>query len=149
MPAQTGLTFGLFLNTGSTGTPTWTALAGLRTRSFKINNNPVDVTTADSASRFRELLGDTGVVELEIDGSGVYQKDAPTHALPAAVSSGAAKMFKFNSASSSAAVEIVGTFVVSEFEISATYNEAATFTVKFLSTGAPTITYSPAASTIV
>lgn len=148
MAAQTGLTFGLYINTGTTGSPTWTALAGLRTRSFKINNNPVDVTTADSSSRFRELLGDTGTVELEIDASGVYQKDAPTHALPTAVASGASKMFKFNSASSSAAVEIIGTFVVSEFEITATYNEAATFTAKFLSSGAPTITYSPSASTI-
>lgn len=148
MAAQTGLTFGVFINTGSTGTPTWTALAGLRTRSFKINNNPVDVTTADSASRYRELLGDTGIVELEISGSGVYQKDAPTHALPTAVASGATKMFKFNSAAATPALEIVGTFVVSEFEIAATYNEAATFTVKFMSTGAPTITYSPSASTL-
>lgn len=149
MAAQTGLTWALYVNTGTTVSPTWTALAGLRTRSFKINNNPVDVTTADSASRYRELLGDTGTVEMEIDATGLYQKDAPQHALPSAVASGAAKMFKLASAATTPGTEIIGTFVVSEYEASATYNEATTFTVKLMSTGAPTITLSPAASTLV
>jgi TP901-1 family phage major tail protein len=145
MAAQTGLTWALSVRTAAT--PTYTAIAGLRTRSFKINNNPVDVTTADSTSRWRELLGDTGTVELEIDASGLYQKDAPGHLLPSLVVSGAATVFQLVSASSSAGITIVGSFVVSEYEASATYNEAATFTVKLMSTGAPTITYSPAATT--
>lgn len=145
MAGQTGLTWALSVRTAST--PTYTAIAGLRTRSFKINNNPVDVTTADSTGRWRELLGDTGVVELEIDANGLYQKDAPGHLLPTLVASGASTIFQLVSASSSAGITIVGSFVVSEYEASATYNEAATFTVKLLSTGAPTITYSPVATT--
>lgn len=145
MAAQSGTTWALSVRTALT--PTYTALAGLRTRSFKINNNPVDVTTADSTSRWRELLGDTGTVELEIDASGLYQKDAPGHLLPTLVASGAATVFQLVSAASSAGITIVGSFVVTEYEATATYNEAASFTVKLMSTGVPTITYSPAATT--
>jgi TP901-1 family phage major tail protein len=145
MAGQTGLTWALSVRTAAT--PTYTSIAGLRTRSFKINNNPVDVTTAESTGRWRELLGDTGIVELEIDANGLYQKDAPGHLLPTLVASGASTIFQLVSAPSSAGITIVGSFVVSEYEASATYNEAATFTVKLLSTGAPTITYSPVATT--
>ncbi|UOF79246.1 phage tail tube protein [Caudoviricetes sp.] len=146
MAAQSGTTWALSVRT--TASPAaYTAIAGLRTRSFKINNNPVDVTTADSTSRFRELLGDTGTVELEIDAAGLYQKDAPGHLLPSLVASGAATVFQLVSAASTPGITIVGTFVVSEYEASATYNEAATFTVKLLSSGAPTFTYSPTATT--
>ena len=146
MAGQTGLTWALSVRTAAT--PTYTALAGLRTRSFKINNNPVDVTTADSTGRWRELLGDTGQVELEIDASGLYQKDAPGHVLPTLVASGASQVFQLVSASASAGITIIGSFVVTEYNLTAAYNEAATFTVKLMSTGAPTITYSPTASTV-
>jgi len=145
MAAQSGTTWALSVRTALT--PTYTAIAGLRTRSFKINNNPVDVTTADSTSRWRELLGDTGVVELEIDASGLYQKDAPGHLLPSLVASGAATVFQLVSAASTPGITIVGTFIVTEYEASATYNEAATFSVKLLSTGSQTITYNPVATT--
>lgn len=146
MAGQSGTTWALSVRT--TASPAaYTAIAGLRTRSFKINNNPVDVTTAESSGRWRELLGDTGTVELEIDAAGLYQKDAPGHLLPTLVASGASQIFQLVSAASSPGITIVGSFVVSEYEASATYNEASTFTVKLMSTGAPTITYSPAATT--
>lgn len=146
MAAQSGTTWALSVRT--TASPAaYTALAGLRTRSFKINNSPVDVTTADSTGRWRELLGDTGVVELEIDAAGLYQKDAPNHLLPSLVASGTSTIFQFVSGASSPGITIVGSFVVSEYQASAAYNEATTFTVKLMSTGAPTITYLPAATT--
>lgn len=146
MAGQTGLTWGLSVRT--TASPAaYTDIAGLRTRSFKINNNPVDVTTADSTGRWREMLGDTGQVELEIDASGLYQKDAPGHVLPTAVASGASQVFKLVSAPTSAGITIIGSFVVTEYNLTATYNEAAAFTIKLMSSGAPTITYTPTAST--
>jgi len=147
MAGQSGNTWALSVRTTGGGSPAYTAIAGLRTRSFKINNNPVDVTTADSTGRWRELLGDTGTVELEIDAAGLYQKSAPEHLLPTLVASGATTVFQLVSASSSAGITIVGSFVVTEYEASATYNEAVSFTVKMLSTAAPTITYSPSATT--
>lgn len=146
MAGQSGLTWALSVRT--TASPAaYTAIAGIRTKSFKINNNAVDVTTAESTGRWKELLGDAGQVELEIDASGLYQKDAPGHLLPSLVASGAATVFQLVSAASSAGVTIVGSFIVSEYNLTAAYNEAATFTVKLMSTGAPTITYSPVATT--
>lgn len=146
MAGQSGTTWALRVRT--TASPAaYTDLAGLRTRSFKVNNNPVDVTTADSTGRWRELLGDTGSVELEIDAAGLYQKDAPGHILPSLVVSGASQIFQLVTSNATPGITIVGSFVVTEYEASATYNEAATFTVKLMSTGVPTITYSPAATT--
>ena len=150
MAGQSGLTWALSVRT--TASPAaYTAIAGLRTRSFKINNNAVDVTTAESSNRWREMLGDVGQVELEIDAAGLYQKDAPGHLLPTLVASGASTVFKIDSGATGAGpttgITIVGSFIVTEYQASAAYNEAATFTVKLMSTGAPTITYSPVATT--
>lgn len=127
----------------------YTIIGGVRTRSFKINNNPVDVTTADSASRARELLATIGAVEMEINGSGLYQKDANNNLLPSLASSGASANFLFVSEipTVTRGVEIIGDFIVNEYESSATFNEAMSFTVKMTSVGTPSIIYQPAATT--
>ena len=63
MTAQSGTLWALSVRT--TASPAaYTPIAGLRTRSFKVNNNPVDVTTADSADVWRELL-EVGISVLE------------------------------------------------------------------------------------
>lgn len=127
----------------------YTIIGGVRTRSFKMNNNAVDVTTAESTGRWRELLATTGNVELEINGSGLYQKDANSNMLPSLASSGTTANFLFVSEIPTATrgVEIVGDFIVSEYEASATFNEAVTFTIKMLSVNTPSILYQPAATT--
>lgn len=144
--SQSGVLWALAVRT--TASPAfYTLIAGLRTRSFKVQNNPIDATTASSSARWRELLGDTGTVELEIDASGLYQKDAPTHLLPTLASSGAVQNFILVSEiSTPRGIEISGNFVVNEYENSAAYNEATTFTVKLKSVGQLNITYTPAAS---
>ena len=48
-----------------------TAVAGLRARNIKFNAEVVDVTNADSANMFRELLANTGVKSFSVTGSGV------------------------------------------------------------------------------
>ncbi len=48
-----------------------TTLTGLRTKQIKINNETVDVTNADSADRWRELLTGVGTRSVEVTGSGV------------------------------------------------------------------------------
>lgn len=226
MAGQTGTLFALGVRTTGGGSPVYTNIAGLRTRSFKINNNPVDATTSPDAffsclatiasssvtlpttfsdgssvstvtgfyvgeniivggtaypvtaynggtrvatvtgtptsgsqsvqvgnpastDKWRVLLGDTGTVELEISAAGLYQKDAPTHLLPTLVASGADQVFRLVSSNATPGITIVGSFEVTEYEMTATYNEAVTFTVKLLSTASPTITYNPVATTPV
>ena len=54
-------------------------VAGLRTRRLAFNAETVDVTNADSAGRWRELLEGAGVRRAALTGSGIF-KDAGSDA---------------------------------------------------------------------
>jgi TP901-1 family phage major tail protein len=54
-------------------------IAGLRTRQLAFNAQTVDVTNADSAGRWRELLAGAGLRRASLSGSGVF-KDAASDA---------------------------------------------------------------------
>ncbi|MCC5977073.1 MAG: phage major tail protein, TP901-1 family [Salinarimonas sp.] len=58
----------------------FTTVAGLRARQISFNAEPVDVTHADSAGRWRELLAGAGMRRASIAGSGVF-RDAQSDAL--------------------------------------------------------------------
>lgn len=62
------------------GTGTFLTLAGLRTRALSLNAQSVDVTHAESAGRWRELLDGAGVKHAVLTGAGIF-KDANTDAL--------------------------------------------------------------------
>jgi TP901-1 family phage major tail protein len=51
-------------------------IAGLRARQIAFNAEAVDVTHAESAGRWRELLAGAGVRRASISGSGVFKDDA-------------------------------------------------------------------------
>lgn len=55
-------------------------VAGLRTRRLAFNAASVDITDAESAGRWRELLGGAGVQRASLSGSGLF-KDAQSDAL--------------------------------------------------------------------
>lgn len=52
------------------------AVAGLRARQIAFNAETVDVTHADSAGRWRELLAGAGIRRAAISGSGVFRDEA-------------------------------------------------------------------------
>lgn len=54
-------------------------VAGLRSRRLSFNAETVDVTDAESAGRWRELLGGAGVQRASLSGSGIF-KDAASDA---------------------------------------------------------------------
>ena len=58
----------------------YTTIAGLRTRRLAFNAETVDVTHAESANRWRELLGGAGVKRASVAGRGLF-KDAASDAL--------------------------------------------------------------------
>ena len=79
MAAQKGKD--LLLKLGDGQSPEgFTTVAGLRTRSFSLNAKAVDVTDADSAGRWRELLEGAGTRQASVSGSGVF-RDAAADAL--------------------------------------------------------------------
>ena len=58
----------------------FTTVAGLRTRRLSFNAETVDITHAESANRWRELLDGAGVKRASVSGRGLF-KDASTDAL--------------------------------------------------------------------
>jgi TP901-1 family phage major tail protein len=88
MTAQRGKD--LLLKIGNAGDPeTFTSVAGLRATTLAFNSGTVDITNADSAGSWRELMAD-GVKSASISGSGVFKDAASDAALRAAFFSGAA-----------------------------------------------------------
>lgn len=73
MGAQAGKDLLIRAGDGAGG---FVAVAGLRTRQFTLNAEAVDVTNADSAGRWRELLSGAGVRRASISGSGVFRDQA-------------------------------------------------------------------------
>lgn len=58
----------------------FTTVAGLRTRRLSFNAETVDITHAESAGQWRELLAGAGIKRASISGRGLF-KDASTDAL--------------------------------------------------------------------
>jgi TP901-1 family phage major tail protein len=54
-------------------------VAGLRSKRIAFNSETVDITDADSAGRWRELLAGSGVQRAALSGSGIF-KDAQSDA---------------------------------------------------------------------
>jgi TP901-1 family phage major tail protein len=73
MTAQKGKD--LLLKIDTTGEEDFVTVAGLRSRQIAFNAEAVDITNADSAGRWRELLEGAGVRRANLTGSGIF-KDA-------------------------------------------------------------------------
>jgi TP901-1 family phage major tail protein len=77
MTAQKGKDLLVKIDDGAGG---FSTVAGLRTRRLAFNAETVDITHAESANRWRELLDGAGVKRASISGRGLF-KDASTDAL--------------------------------------------------------------------
>ena len=83
MSAQKGKD--LLVKIGDGGSPeTFATVAGLRATQLGFNATNVDVTNADSADQWRELLAGGGVKSASVTGSGVFKDAASDAALRAA-----------------------------------------------------------------
>ncbi|RYC26844.1 phage major tail protein, TP901-1 family [Ciceribacter ferrooxidans] len=76
MVAQKGKDLLLKVHDGSG----YATVAGLRSKKLAFNAETVDVTDAESAGRWRELLGGAGVQRASLSGSGLF-KDQTSDAL--------------------------------------------------------------------
>ncbi|WP_400766257.1 phage major tail protein, TP901-1 family [Methylosinus sporium] len=73
MSAQKGKDLLLKLDDGSGA---FVSVAGLRTRRLSLNAETVDVTDAESAGRWRELLDGAGVKRASLAGTGIFKDQA-------------------------------------------------------------------------
>ncbi|WP_153769788.1 phage major tail protein, TP901-1 family [Labrenzia sp. CE80] len=74
MTAQAGRDLLLKLDQTSSGS--FKTVAGLRTRRMALNAATVDITNADSAGRWRELLAQAGTRSASLAGSGLFRDQA-------------------------------------------------------------------------
>ncbi|MEP0234146.1 phage major tail protein, TP901-1 family [Roseibium sp.] len=74
MTAQSGRDLLLKLDQTSSGS--FETVAGLRTRRMALNAATVDITNADSAGRWRELLAQAGTRSASLAGSGLFRDQA-------------------------------------------------------------------------
>jgi TP901-1 family phage major tail protein len=112
-------------------------VAGLRSRRLAFNAELVDITHAESANRWRELLSGAGVKRAAISGRGLF-KDASSDAL--------VRQAFFDGAVNNAQVivpdfgTIEGLFQISSLEFSGEHNGEVTFDLSLESAGALTFT---------
>ena len=71
MTAQSGKD--MLLKLDQTGSGSFLTVAGLRARSLSFNAAAIDITDAESAGRWRELLEGGGIKRAAVAGSGIFK----------------------------------------------------------------------------
>jgi TP901-1 family phage major tail protein len=112
-------------------------VAGLRTRRLSFNAETVDITHAESANRWRELLDGAGVKRASISGRGLF-KDAATDALMRQTFfDGAVKNYQIVIPDFGT---VQGPFQITNLEFAGEHNGEVTYDVSLESAGEQTFT---------
>jgi TP901-1 family phage major tail protein len=115
----------------------FTTVAGLRTRRLSFNAETVDITHAESANRWRELLAGAGDTRSSISGRGLF-KDAATDALMRQTFfDGAVKTYQIVIPDFGT---VQGAFQITNLEFAGEHNGEVTYDVALESAGEQTFT---------
>ena len=114
-----------------------TAIAGVRTKSLTIGNEPIDITTDDD-SGFRTLLEDSAQSQIDMSVEGLTDDYVLLD-----IAMGESTFIDTYTVTFPSGAEVTGSFRFNSFEMGAEYNGAITFTAEIHSTGE--YTYTPAA----
>lgn len=130
MAAQKGKD--LLLKVDTNGAGSFITVAGLRSRGIAFNTEAVDVTHAESAGQWRELLAGAGAKTARITGAGIF-KDAASDAI--------VRDYAFNGTIREWQVvvpdfgTIEGAFQISSFELSGRHDGEVAFELALESAG--------------
>jgi TP901-1 family phage major tail protein len=133
MGAQKGKDLLLKMNDGSA----FVTVAGLRSRRIAFNAETVDITHAESADRWRELLEGAGVRRASISGRGLFKDGASDALVRQVFFDGAIRPCQVVVADFGT---IEGPFQISSLEFSGEHNGEVTFDLALESAGALTFT---------
>jgi len=115
----------------------FTTVAGLRSRRLSFNAETVDITHAESADRWRELLDGAGVKRAAVAGRGLF-KDASSDALMRQVFfDGAVKHYQVVIPDFGT---VEGAFQITSLEFAGDHNGEVTYELALESAGALTFT---------
>jgi TP901-1 family phage major tail protein len=111
----------------------FTTVAGLRTKRLAFNSETVDVTDADSAGRWRELLAAAGVQRASVSGAGIFKDAASDAAMRTAFFSGAIGHWQLLVPDFGT---VEGPFQITSLEYAGAHDGEMTFEVSLESAGA-------------
>jgi TP901-1 family phage major tail protein len=114
------------------GAGTFVTVAGLRARTISLNARTVDATDADSAGRWRELLGGAGVKSAAVSGQGIFRDAASDALIREAFFEQAAKTWRLIVPDFGT---LEGPFLVSALEYAGDHEGEATFAISLASAG--------------
>jgi TP901-1 family phage major tail protein len=135
MAAQKGKD--LLLKVDATGSESFVTVAGLRTRSLQLNAAAVDITHAESAGRWRELLEGAGVKSARIAGAGLFKDQASDETVRAYIFNGTIRSWQVIVPDFGT---IEGPFQVSALELAGRHDGEVTFDLTLDSAGELTFT---------
>jgi TP901-1 family phage major tail protein len=128
MSAQKGKDLLIKIDDGSG----FTTVAGLRTRRLAFNAETVDITHAESANRWRELLDGAGVKRASVSGRGLFKDAASDELVRAAFFDGAVKDYQVVIPDFGT---IEGAFQITALEFAGEHNGEVTFDLSLESAG--------------
>ena len=130
MTAQKGKDLLLKLDADATGT--FVTVAGLRTKTFVVNSETVDITTSESSNRWRELLDSAGTQHARLTGKGIFKNAASDATLRQLVFQGTIRPWQIVVPGFGT---IAGAFQVSTLEFSAQHHGEVAFDITMESAG--------------
>jgi TP901-1 family phage major tail protein len=135
MAAQRGKD--LLLKVDTDGAGSFSTVAGLRTRSLAFNAATVDITHAESADEWRELLAGAGVKTARLSGNGIFKDATSDETVRSAFFAGAIRDWQV-AIPDFGTVE--GAFQITALEYSGGHDNELTFEIALESAGALTFT---------
>ncbi len=135
MAAQSGRD--MLLKLDETGAGSFVTVAGLRSKRLAFNAQSVDVTDAESAGRWRELLSGGGVRRASVSGSGIFKDQASDAAIRSIFFSGEVRNWQLVLPDFGT---LAGPFQITALEFSADHAGEVTFELGLESAGALSFT---------
>ena len=115
---------------------TYVTVAGIRTKSFTIGMEPIDVTTDDS-NAWRTLLAEPGNRTIDCSGSGVSEDDS---FLALVLASTASVVLEDMQLLLPSGAKIALSMAITSYAATGEYQGAETFEISFQSSGVPEFT---------
>jgi TP901-1 family phage major tail protein len=138
MAAQKGKD--LLLKLDQDGAGAFLTVAGLRTKRLALNSETVDVTDAESAGRWRELLAGSGVRRASVSGSGIFKDAASDAAIRAQFFGGDISDWQLTVPDFGT---LEGAFQITALEYTGSHDGEVTFEVALESAGPVSFTAAP------
>ncbi|MEZ5785254.1 MAG: phage major tail protein, TP901-1 family [Xanthobacteraceae bacterium] len=113
----------------------YVTIAGLRSRRLAFNAETVDITHAESAERWRELLDGAGVKRASVAGRGLFKDETSDELLRQTFFDGAVKSYQLVIPDFGT---VTGAFQITSFEFAGEHNGEVTYELSLESAGALT-----------